>query len=423
MVKIALYCPVLCVLALLLLPSCNVGDVQKEAIPGTSLSLMDEDAHTRWASFENPGASKGAGAIANRGAKGHAFEGLDSGESKTLLDISGAGVITRFWCTLSSRNPHTLRLVRLDMYWDGSDTAAVSVPFGDFFCRIHGHRADGKNGGSFENELFSSPEGRSFNCIIPMPFRSGARVVVTNEGDDNISHIFYDIDCVRLDRLPEDMLYFHASWRREEATKLGEDFKILPRVNGKGRFLGCHVGVITHDENIGWWGEGEVKIYLDGDRSYPTLAGTGTEDYIGTGWGLGEYIHRYQGCTIADGDKGMYGFYRYHIPDPVWFHSDIEVTMQQIGGAGKAHVLDALQRGAPIEPISVDAGGGDKFVRLLDEFDGVTLDHESIPDGWTNFYRSDDWSAAAFFYLDRPVNGLPALPGPDVRISGILSAD
>ena len=366
-----------------------------------------------WSSFENTGAEKSKGAMTNRGAKGHAFETLHAGETKVLLDIQGCGMVNRIWVTLSKRDPETLRALRIEMFWDDASTPAVSAPFGDFFCGILGRIS------AFENELFSSPEGKSFNCCIPMPFRTMAKITVTNDSDADISHIFYDVNFILTDSLDDDVLYFHACWRREHRTGPGKDFEILPTVKGSGRFLGAHIGVITNPENIGWWGEGEFKAWLDGDSGHPTLVGTGTEDYIGTGWGLGVYSNRFQGCLFAVGDRGIYGFYRYHIPDPIYFHSDCRITMQQIGGASKKEVIEAIKKGAPIKPVSIDHGGGDSFIRLLEKDPVPDIGDISLPDGWTNFYRSDDWSAVAFFYLDSPENGLPKLGSVKERIVGL----
>lgn len=267
-------------------------------------------AQTRWASFENPGGLKGAGGAANRGAKGHPYEPLLAGESKTLLDVQGAGVITRIWMTLNDRTTETLRQIRLDMYWDGAPSPAVSVPLGDFFGAML------EKPTAFETALIGNPEGRSFNCWIPMPFRRGARVVLTNESSKSIGLLFYDIDYLMNIRHPREMMYFHAIWRREAPTALGRDFEILPRVEGRGRFLGAMIGVRSLPHNPGWWGEGEVKMFLDGDGALPTLVGTGTEDYIGTGWGQGVFKGRFQGCLVSDDRAGQYVFYRFHVPDP-----------------------------------------------------------------------------------------------------------
>jgi hypothetical protein len=218
----------------------------------------------------------------NQSAKGNAFEELKSGKSKTLLEIQGAGIIQRMWFTVRDRSPEMIRSLRLRMYWDGESKPAVDVPFGDFFGFGLSQVV------KFETALFSNPEGRSFNCMIPMPFRKGARVVITNESPKNIAEVFFDIDFVTMERLDDDALYFHAYWTRQKSPELGKDFEFLPVIKGKGRFLGVNFGV-NADTSYGstWWGEGEVKMYIDNDREYPTFNGTGTEDYIGTAWGQG----------------------------------------------------------------------------------------------------------------------------------------
>ncbi len=387
------YRTLLCLLAATLLPAAD-SDLAKRR-PG---------AHTRWSSFENPTAGKGAGGRENRGAKGHAFDAIAAGETKTLLDVKGAGEIRRIWFTVRDRDPEMLRSMRLDIYWDGRPTPAVSVPAGDFFGAILGRPV------AFENELFSDPEGRSFNCYIPMPFRTAARVTMTNESTRHIPLFFYDIDTLALDKPDPDSLYFHASWRRERWTTLGRDFELLPHVQGEGRFLGVHAGVMTHPDNTGWWGEGEVKMYVDGDggKDLPTIIGTGTEDYIGTGWGQGTYHQRYQGSLVSDAKAGQYAFYRYHIPDPVYFHKEIRVTMQQIGGDTKDKMTAMQKRGVAMRPVSIEHRG--RFTKLAESGETVQLESLNAPaDAWVNAYRRDDWSAVALFYLDKPENGLPAL--------------
>ncbi len=371
------------------------------------------NVESRWVSFENPSGEKGQGGKENRGAKGHAFDSLQAGETKVLLDVAGCGIIHRMWFTLREREPEMLRSLRLEMVWDGADTPAVSVPFGDFCCAILGRPT------AFENALFANPEGRSFNCYIPMPFRTGAKISMTNDSHRPVLKLFYDVNYTLTDSHPEDVLYFHAYWRRERWTSLEKDFEVLPRVCGEGRFLGANIGVIIHPDNMGWWGEGEVKMYMDGDMEYPTIVGTGTEDYIGTGWGQGVYQQQYQGSLIADARNGQYGFYRYHIPDPVYFHEDLRVTIQQMGGSAKKNVLELLEKGVPVKPVSVDYGT--TFVKLLETSLEADLDdHESPADAWTNMYRQDDWSAVAFFYLDSPENGLPEIAPVESRIEGLL---
>ncbi len=379
------------------------------------LARRRPDAETRWISFENPRGAKGAGGRENKGAKGHAFDSLKAGETKTLLRVQGAGSIRRMWMTFADRSPRMLRSLRLEMYWDNSAEPAVSVPLGDFFGAILGRPVP------FESELFANPEGRSFVSYVPMPFRTGARITLTNESSSDIPALFYDVDYLLTEKPDEELLYFHARWRRERWTELGRDFEILPRVRGEGRFLGAHIGVITHPDNLGWWGEGEVKMYVDGDRTLPTIVGTGTEDYIGTAWGQGAFHNRYTGCLVNDEQKGQYSFYRYHVPDPVYFHKDLRVTIHSMGGNTKDKILELMLRGVPLKPVSIDDHG--KFTKLLESTTPQDLAaNPAPPDSWVNVYRKDDWSAVAFFYLDSPTDGLPKLAPPDKRTEGLEPA-
>ena len=372
------------------------------------------DVHTRWASFENPTAGKGAAGQANRGAKGAAFDSVAAGETKTLLDVQGSGMVCRMWVTLRDRTAHMLRSLRLDVYWDGAETPAVSAPFGDFFGMGLGRRAP------FECEFFSDPVGRSFNCFIPMPFRTAARVTLTNESDADLTRLCYDIDLLMDVPHDDDALYFHAHWRRESPNELGRDFTVLPPVHGAGRYLGCNVGLIASPlyENI-WWGEGEFKAWLDGDDEHPTLCGTGTEDFVGTAWRMDPFAHRVQGCLLAEPDTGHWAFYRYHVHDPVYFAQDCRVALQTIGGCRRDKAFALRQKQAPLIPVSIDPGGCDKLIGLMDRPQPVDLADPSLPDGWCNFYRQDDWSATAYFYIDRPENGLPALAPVEDRVAGL----
>jgi hypothetical protein len=373
---------------------------------------MPGKVETKWSSFENLNGIKGQGAQENKGAKGHPSDQIKAGETVTLLHVNGAGIIHRIWLTINDRSPEMLRSLRIDMYWDGAEQPAVSAPIGDFFGVGLGRRV------VFENELFADPEGRSFNCFIPMPFRTEAKITLTNESEKRLNSLFFDIDLTQQPTQPKNVLYFHAYWNRQNPTTLEKDFELLPKLSGKGRFLGVNMGVKTDPlYRDSWWGEGEVKIYLDGDTEFPTLAGTGTEDYIGTAWGQGTFCNRYQGSLIADTEKGEFAFYRYHIPDPVYFHQEIKVTIQQLGGWPKKQVLELMEDGAKLKPVTISAGP-DNFVKLMEK-PGVSLDDDSLPDGWTNFYREDDVSSMAYFYLDKPVSGLPKLASVELRTAGM----
>ncbi|MCB0628826.1 MAG: DUF2961 domain-containing protein [Lewinella sp.] len=368
---------------------------------GQELFQMPIGKQTRWVSFENRSGQKGAGGLENRGAKGHAFDHIKAGGSIDLVNMEGSGTVRRIWMTISQRDPEMLRSLRLEMFWDGSDKPAVSAPLGDFFGEGLGQKVP------FESALFADPEGRSFNCFVPMPFREGARITISNDADKDLIAIFYDVD-ILLEEHQADMLYFHTYWSRSLETALAEDFEILPQVEGAGRFLGTNIGVLTNEAyEDTWWGEGEVKIYLDGDQEEPTLVGSGTEDYIGTAYGQGTYDHLYQGSLIADSKAGQFAFYRYHIPDPVFFDNNIKVTIQQIGGAPKDRVIKFLAKGVELQPISIH--NDLVFTKLLEREQPLDLKDPDLPQGWTNFYRRDDVSATAYFYLDQPTNTLPAI--------------
>jgi len=366
---------------------------------------------SRLASPENVNAEKGKGGMTNSGDKGHACIPLKAGETKTLFDVSGSGIIQRLWFTIEDRSPEMLRGLRLKMYWDGSKVPAVDVPFGDFFCS-----ALGQNTG-FENELFSSPEGRSYNCYIAMPFKTRARVTLSNTTGKDLGLLFYDIDFIatthfaagrnhlsdksRRQQNDNECLYFHTSFNRQQ-NPVGTDVELLRKITGKGRFLGVSVGVNLNPVYAHtWWGEGEVKMYLDGDQDHPTINGTGTEDYIGTGWFMGTFAHRYQGCLLADAKSGRYAFYRFHIPDAIYFYHDFRASMQQIGGWFAPEVKKLIAAGVPLKPVSLS---GDKGFRGLMEKDAdikAELDKADVQD-WLNFYRSDDYAVTAYYYLNKP---------------------
>jgi hypothetical protein len=369
--------------------------------------------NTRWISPENPTGAKGKGGLTNKGAKGNAFFIVPPGQKQILFDVKGAGIINRIWMSGTiGISEEQRRAVRIDMFWDGARKPAVSAPIGDFFGIGLGLIA------KYDNELFSSPEARSFNFTIPMPYRKSAYITITNESSKEV-WIWYDINYLEVEKLPEDMMYFHAYWNRDLKTKSGIDYMILPEVRGTGRYLGANISVIGDSLCRGsWFGEGEVKVYLDGDKENPTLVGTGTEDYIGSGWGQGEYASRYFGSLVSDREHDIYAFYRYHIPDPVFFHQDCRVTIQQMGNHNRDAILKMMENGADVKPVGfVDQTGAvTKQGRLLDEQSGYKFTDTDFQATGANFYRSDDVSATAYFYLDKPENNLPELPPVDIRL-------
>ncbi len=400
------------VILYLLLLSISSSCRDAKTISHSKLFEFDNNIETRWSSPENPNGVKGNGGRLNNGAKGHAFDSVLVGKSLALLDIQGQGIINRIWITINDRSPEMLRALKIEMFWDNEAKPAVSVPFGDFFGVGLGKTA------VFQNALFANAEGRSFNCFIPMPFKKGAKVLVTNESPKKLGYIFFDVDYTLTSNWYEEYMYFHSYWHRDTATQPGKDFEILPKVTGKGRFLGSNIGVSANLQyKKSWFGEGEVKMYIDGDKELPTLIGTGTEDFIGTAWGQAKFINNYTGCTVADDSLKEWAFYRYHIPDPVFFKQDMRTTIQQLGGDDLPIVASYQQAGAPLIPVSTDDEG--LLTRIYSPGNTVKLDPNGKLKGWTNFYRSDDVSSTAYFYLDKPSNNLPAIQIVDIRTKNL----
>ena len=394
-----------------LIVSCNPSN---ESFTNTYPVFKYQEGHDmRWSSPENPNGEKGAGGKENGGAKGRPYLMMHPGSSLSLLDVKGSGMINRIWATITAQNPATLRSLKIEMFWDGSSKPAVSAPFGDFFSVGLGRRT------VFQNAFFANPEGRSFNCFIPMPFRTGAKIIIYNESKNQDVDIYYDVDYT-LQKWDAQNLYFHAYWHRDTATTLAEDFEILPPVKGKGRFLGSNIGVNANPGyGDAWWGEGEVKVYKDGDDKLPTLTGTGTEDYIGTGWGQKVFTQNYTGCTVADTALKQWAFYRYHVIDPIYFKSDCKVTIQQMGGTWNAPSQRIQEAGVPM--IATTTGDDLEFKHVFNRDNPLKID-STKNQGWINFYRSEDVSAVAYFYLDKPENNLPAIQPLPMRIDKLRNA-
>ncbi len=355
---------------------------------------------TRWYTYENKNGEKGQGGMANFGRKGSPSLTLKPGEKVVLCDIEGSGTIRRIWATTDPvDDPKVQRSMKLEMFWDGSDKPAVQVPMGDFFCHTFGKAT------AFENAFFASPEAKSYNCFIPMPFKKGAKIQLTNEADRNVG-LFFEVDTTIGDGHGDDTMYFHAGWRRENYSTPRADFEILPKQSGVGRFLGCNIGVRQNPAIAScWWGEGEVKVYLDGDSEWPTLVGTGTEDFIGTGWGQARFDQLYQGCQFVSEQgngwfKDFYGFYRFHVPDPVYFHKEIRVTIQTLGGGMSKTALVKDMKANPDKKY-MKASNGKQFFDI-DEL-------EKGDDIFVLIERDDDYCATAYWYMDSPTNTLPPL--------------
>jgi hypothetical protein len=207
-----------------------------------------------------------------------------------LADLEGPGTLRHFWLTIPPQPPERMRAQRLEVFYDGLAEPSVSVPVVDFFGLPHGRPVP------YDSALVSVHEGRGFNAYFPMPFRRRVRVEYTNESERPVL-LFYQLDWTREREIDPDCGYLHASFRRENPTVMQRDFTIASGLRGPGRFLGASFGVRVLDEGA-WYGEGEVKVYRDGDDRYPTICGTGLEDYVGSAWGIGQYQARYAGAPL-----------------------------------------------------------------------------------------------------------------------------
>jgi hypothetical protein len=328
--------------------------------------LVNTPIETRSISFENPTGEKGKGGMAASkigvGRKGAALKNLNPGQTVTLCDIEGPGVIRRMWVTLPARKENLLGFV-IRGYWDNQTSPSIEAPIGDFFGAAHGVAK------AYQSAVHSMTDTAGMSIFLPMPFTKHARFTVTNEGPEKDVPFYYQIDLTINEQLPSDVGRLHVHYRRENPTVLGQDFTILPKRTGMGRFVGCIIGINNVDKK--WWGEGEFKAYLDGDEEFPTICGTGTEDYIGQAWGFHENAFLYGGVSLRR--DWLWTLYRWHLKDPLYWKKDIRITLQQIGAG--------------------DEGGG----------------------GYYN--KQEDVSAAAFWYEPIPSAPLPALIPYDDRVA------
>lgn len=263
------------------------------------------------------------------------------GESQvTLADIEDSGEIRHIWITC---HPKFWRSLILRMYWDGEDEPSVECPLGDFFCCGWCER-------TIVNSLpISVMSAGGMNSYFPMPFRSGARITIENTNPEKVPSFFYQIDYV-LTEVPGNAAYFHAQWRRSNPVPYQEVHTILDGVEGWGHYVGTYCAWQANSN--GWWGEGEVKFYLDGDKEFPTICGTGTEDYFGGAWSFegennqyGTYSAPYLGfhqVILPDGFSKLntrFGMYRFHVMDPIRFEKDLKVTIQALGWRSEGRYL------------------------------------------------------------------------------------
>lgn len=344
--------------------------------------VMDSRACT----FENPTGARGAGGRAAGGRKGSPSREVAPGEVVVLADLEGPGVVRHIWMTFPPAAPEVMRAMVIEASYDGRDQPSVSVPALDFFGVPMGRPRP------MSSALTAIQEGRGFNSFMPMPFGDRLRIVVRN-GSRRPMRLFYQIDFT-LGPLAEGTGRLHASFRRENPTVPTRDFVIEDGLRGPGRFLGCVVGIRTIDAGL-WYGEGEVKVYRDGDVDLPTICGTGLEDYVGTAWGMDAHVSHYAGAPLDVRVPGaivpdIVGFYRWHVLDPIMFNESLKVTVQQIGydafGPDDHQRLEAFTHGGRV------AGNG--LIRPGGDIPSV-LAHGIVE-------RVDDYSAASFVMCADP---------------------
>ena len=306
------------------------------------------DARTRSICAENPTGEKGGGARAvpddgrsmGEGWKIRPCITLDGHSTTTLADIEGPGVIQHIWFTVK---PETYRHIILRFFWDGEETPSVEVPLDDFFANA-GHPIKLINSAVVNSlPVVVNPSG-GFNCYWPMPFRRRCVITVENNWHQEIPGFFYQIT-YSLTEIPEHAAYFHAQWRLSTTDRENPEHVILDGVKGRGHYVGT--AMLWTQLSNGWWGEGEIKFFMDGDGTYPTICGTGTEDYFGGAWCFGDtYSTPFLGYPLARKEPGtvpQHGLYRWHIMDPIRFRENIRVTIQALGACTDAsEVYEAL---------------------------------------------------------------------------------
>ncbi|MCG3196447.1 MAG: hypothetical protein GHCLOJNM_00921 [bacterium] len=305
-----------------------------------NLSLLSR-AKTRSLSPENFSGEKGKGGMATEGTGAQCARDLGQGwkispsvkiapgQVFELADIAGPGAIQQIWMTPTGN----WRFSILRVYWDGEETPSIEVPIGDFFCM----------GWCKYAQVNSLPvcvnPGSAFNCYWEMPFRTHCRMTFENIAAEEMV-LYYQINYT-LTEVPDEAAYLHAQFRRTNPLPYKQDYTLLDGVRGHGHYVGTYMAWGVN--NTGWWGEGEIKFYLDGDREWPTICGTGTEDYFCGSYNFDregrytEFSTAYSGLPQVIRPDGTYqsqqrfGLYRWHIMDPIRFEKDLRVTIQALG--------------------------------------------------------------------------------------------
>lgn len=336
------------------------------------------DGKTRSISPENFDGAKGRGGAATEGALMNASRELGQGwkvspavkippkSTFTLCDIEGPGVIQHIWMTCGQQ---LWRNLILRMYWDDEASPSVETPYGDFFC----------NGWCEHSDVVSVPvqvnPAGGMNSYWPLPFRRSAKITLENRGEEPAG-VFYQITYC-LTPIPSDAGYFHAFWRRTDPVPFKEVHSVVDGIRGRGHYVGTYMAIGLNSG--GWWGEGELKFYLDGDDDYPTICGTGTEDYFGGAYDFeypkGTYrvfsnlyagFHQHLKSDHLYKTQERFGMYRWHIPDPIRFESDFRATAQDLGWRSRGRFMPRQDdiattafwyQSEPHNPLNTDLGG------------------------------------------------------------------
>jgi hypothetical protein len=311
------------------------------------------DAQSRSLSAENFTGEKGKAGMATEGTGQNAARELGqtwkvspsvrikAGTTFTLADVDGPGAIQQIWMTPAPLDKTRDNILRF--YWDGEEQPSIEVPLGDFFACGWGKYAQ------INSLAVCVNPGSAFNCYWTMPFRKHARITMENRDEKDMT-LYYQINYA-LAPVPDDAAYFHAQFRRVTKLPVKTVYTILDGVQGRGHYVGTYLA--WEVRSPGWWGEGEIKFFMDGDREFPTICGTGTEDYFCGSYNFENHeTKKYQ--TFSTPYTGLaqvlppdviylpgqrFGLYRWHIADPVRFQKDLKVTIQALGWQSEGRYL------------------------------------------------------------------------------------
>ena len=331
-----------------------ISHAQSEKFNGLNMNMGNlfrlSDAKTRSISPENFTGEKGKGGMADpatkdkrntanahnaardlgQGWKVNPYIIINAGETITIAEMEGPGAIQHIWMTPTGVWRNSI----LRIYWDDEKEASVECPVGDFFGMGWGEYTPLRSLAVCVNP------GSAFNCYWAMPFRKKCKITMENINTENMV-LYYQVDYT-LTEVPEDAGYFHAQFRRAN-TNNTSDYTIVDGIKGKGQYVGVYMAWGVN--NNGWWGEGEIKFFMDGDTKFPTICGTGTEDYFCGSYNFENKVkHEYEvfntpysGLSQVIKPDGLYksqqrfGLYRWHIMDPIRFEKDLKVTIQDLG--------------------------------------------------------------------------------------------